>query len=156
MRYLAILLFAVAFGGCASTPPPWHGGFLDSLSDYYDQGTGGGRSIERADRNAQIALLGFQQGIDIELPKTQSEGLKSPSEALVVTVKRDGQIFVQSSEVPMQELEAKLDSIFAARGDWEVFLRADAQVAYGTVARTLAILRRAGASRIGMVTEPEV
>ena len=98
----------------------------------------------------------IQQGIDIELPKTQSEGLKSPSEALVVTVKRDGQIFVQSSEVPMQELEAKLDSIFAARGDWEVFLRADAQVAYGTVARTLAILRRAGASRIGMVTEPEV
>ena len=98
----------------------------------------------------------IQQGIDVELPKTQSEGLKSPSEALVVTVKRDGQIFVQRSEVPMQELEAKLDSIFAARGDREVFLRADEQVAYGTVARTLAILRRAGASRIGMVTEPEV
>ncbi len=98
----------------------------------------------------------IQQGIDVELPKTQSEGLKSPSEALVVTVKRDGQIFVQSSEVPMQELEAKLESIFAARGDREVFLRADEQVAYGTVARTLAILRRAGASRIGMVTEPEV
>ncbi len=98
----------------------------------------------------------IQQGIDVQLPKTQTEGLPSSGEALVVTVNREGSVFVQSSEVPMQELEAKLGSIFAARGDREVFLRADEQVAYGTVAKTLAILRRAGASRIGMVTEPEV
>ncbi len=98
----------------------------------------------------------IQQGIDVELPKTQTEGLKSSGEPLVVSVKRDGQIFVQRSEVPMKELESKLDSIFTARGDREVFLRADAKVDYGTVAKALAILRRAGASRIGMVTEPEV
>jgi biopolymer transport protein TolR len=97
-----------------------------------------------------------QRGIDVQLPKTQTEGLKSSGEALVITVKRDGEVFVQSEEVPMQELEEKLGSIFAARGDREVFLRADEKVAYGTVAKTLAILRRAGASRIGMVTEPEV
>ena len=98
----------------------------------------------------------IQQGIDVQLPKTQTEGLKSSGETLVITVKRDGEVFVQSSEVPMQELEEKLGSIFAARGDREVFLRADEKVAYGTVAKTLAILRRAGASRIGMVTEPDV
>ncbi len=98
----------------------------------------------------------IQQGIDVQLPKTQTEGLPSSGEALVITVNREGSVFVQSSEVPMQELEAKLGSIFAARGDREVFLRADEQVAYGTVAKALAILRRAGASRIGMVTEPEV
>ena len=98
----------------------------------------------------------IQQGIDVQLPKTQTEGLPSSGEVLVVTVNREGSVFVQSSEVPMQELEAKLGSIFAARGDREVFLRADEQVAYGTVAKALAILRRAGASRIGMVTEPEV
>ena len=73
-----------------------------------------------------------------------------------MTVKPDGQIFVQRAEVPIGELEGKLDSIFASRGNKEVFLRADEKVAYGTVAKTLAIMRRAGASRIGMVTEPEV
>ena len=98
----------------------------------------------------------IQQGIDVQLPKTQTEGLSSSGEALVVTVNREGSVFVQSTEVAMQELEAKLGSIFAARGDREVFLRADKRVAYGTVAKALAILRRAGASRIGMVTEPEV
>jgi biopolymer transport protein TolR len=97
----------------------------------------------------------LQQGIDIELPKTQSEGLKTDDEPLVVTVKREGEIFVQSAEVQLDVLEEKLTSIFATRGDREVFLRADAKVAYGRVARTLAILRAAGATQIGMVTEPE-
>ena len=97
----------------------------------------------------------LQQGIPIELPKTQSEGLKSDDEPLVVTVKRDGEVFVQSAEVELDTLEAKLQSIFSTRGDREVFLRADTEAAYGSVARTLAILRSAGATRIGMVTEPE-
>lgn len=87
MRHLAILLFAVTFGGCASTPPPWHGGFLDSLSDYYDQGTGGGRSIERADRNAQIALVGFQQGIDIEsVTEDQVQSFQKDGDELIVEI----------------------------------------------------------------------
>ena len=97
----------------------------------------------------------LQQGIPIELPKTQSEGLKSDDEPLVVTVKQDGQVLVQSAEVELKQLETKLESIFASRGDREVFLRADARVDYGTVARTLAALRKAGATGIGMVTEPE-
>ena len=97
----------------------------------------------------------IHQGIAVELPKTQSEGLRSSDEALVVTVKRDGGIFVQRAEVKMAELETKLTSIFESRANKEVFLRADAKVAYGTVAKALAILRRAGASRIGMVTQPE-
>ena len=97
----------------------------------------------------------MQQGIPIELPKTQSEGLKSDDEPLVVTVKQDGQVLVQSAEVELKQLETKLESIFASRGDREVFLRADSRVDYGTVARTLAALRKAGATGIGMVTEPE-
>ncbi len=97
----------------------------------------------------------IQQGIDIELPKTQSEGLQSDDEPLVITVKRDGAIFVQSAEVKASELEVKLEQIFMTRGDREVFLRADGRVAYTAVARTLATLQRAGAEKIGMVTEPE-
>jgi biopolymer transport protein TolR len=98
----------------------------------------------------------LQQGIDVELPKTQSEGLNNDSEPLVLTVKDEGQILLQTAEVPMAELESKLKKIFETRTNKEVFLRADRRVAYGTVAEALAVLRRAGASRIGMVTEPRV
>jgi biopolymer transport protein TolR len=97
----------------------------------------------------------MQQGIDVSLPKTQSEGLNS-DEPLIVTVKRDGSVLVQAAQVPVADLENKLGAIFASRGNREVFLRADERVAYGTVAQVLAALRRADATRIGMVTEPEV
>ncbi len=97
----------------------------------------------------------IQQGIDIELPKTRSEGLTADEERLVVTVKQGGEIFVQRAEVEPGELEPKLEAILQTRQNKEVFLRADARVAYGTVAKALASLRRAGASRIGMVTEPD-
>ena len=97
----------------------------------------------------------IQQGVDVQLPKVQSGGLPTNQEPLVVSVNRDGKLFVQRAEVPVEELQAKLEAIFQSRADKEVFLRADTNVAYGTVARTLAEIRRAGASRIGMVTEPE-
>jgi len=97
----------------------------------------------------------IQQGVDVQLPKTQSQGLTSDEERLVVTVKRDGKIFVQRAQVKLAELEQKMRTIFETRGNREVFLRADTKVAYGSVAKTLASLRRAGATRVGMVTEPD-
>jgi len=97
----------------------------------------------------------MQQGIPVELPKTQPAGLALDREPLVVTVKRDGSLYVEDARIEIAELEARLQAVFEARGSDEVFLRADGRVAYQTVARTLAILRRAGARQIGMVTEPE-
>jgi biopolymer transport protein TolR len=97
----------------------------------------------------------MQQGIPVELPKTQTAGLALDEEPLVVTVKRDGALYVESARIELADLEGRIGSILASRGDGEVFLRADGKVAYETVAKTLAILRRAGAKQIGMVTEPE-
>ena len=97
----------------------------------------------------------IQQGIEVDLPKTRSEGLTSDEERLVVTVKKDGQIFVQRAQVELAELETKLTAILETRANKEVFLRADDKVAYGIVAKTLASLRRSGAERIGMVTESD-
>ena len=98
----------------------------------------------------------LQSGIDVELPKTQAEGLITEEEPLVITVKADGTLYVQRAEVPIAELAAKLEKVFESRVNKEVYLRADRAVAYGVVARTLAAARGAGARRIGMVTEPEV
>ena len=97
----------------------------------------------------------MQQGIPVELPKTQAAGLALDEEPLVVTVKRDGALYVESARVDLADLETRMESILQARGDGEVFLRADGKVSYETVAKALAILRKAGARSIGMVTEPE-
>ena len=97
----------------------------------------------------------IQQGVEVELPKTKSEGLRSREEPLVISVDRKGKIFVQRAEVNPEKLEEKLVAIFESRGNKEVFIRADARAEYGTVARILAVMQRAGAGKIGMVTEPQ-
>ena len=96
----------------------------------------------------------LQQGIEIELPKTQNRGL-TPEDPLVVSIKPDGVILLQTAEVPLAELEDKLKVILVTRGDSEVLLRADAKVQYDVVAKALSALQRAGALKIGMVTQPE-
>ncbi|MEW6756304.1 MAG: hypothetical protein AB1505_35835, partial [Candidatus Latescibacterota bacterium] len=87
MGRIPVVLLAAVLAGCASSPPPWHGGFLDSLGDVYDQGAGAGASIERADRNAQVALVGYQQGIDIEsVTEDQVQSFQKAGDELIVEV----------------------------------------------------------------------
>jgi len=56
--------------------------------------------------------------------------------------------------VPLAELGTKLEHIFAARIDREVYLRADRNVPYGYVVEVMAEVRKAGVDKLGMITEP--
>ncbi|MDP7571857.1 MAG: biopolymer transporter ExbD, partial [Myxococcota bacterium] len=58
-------------------------------------------------------------------------------------------------QLPADELGGKLEAIFDGRDSKEIFLRADRDAPYGVVVKALAAAREAGASSIGMVTEPE-
>jgi len=97
----------------------------------------------------------MQQGVDVDLPKTTTQPIRVRDEPLVMTVRKDGTILLGKQEVPEAELAAKLEAIFENMDPRELYLRADRSVPYGTVARAMAAAREAGATRLGMVTEPE-
>ena len=97
----------------------------------------------------------MQQGIQVDLPETTTEAIRLQDEPLVVTVKQDGTPFIASQEVPIEDLTAKLEAILDARGDENVFLRADQNAPYGAVAKVMAAIQNAGAPGIGIITDPE-
>jgi biopolymer transport protein TolR len=97
----------------------------------------------------------MQQGVDVELPKTTTQPMKVKDEPLILTIKKDGRLFLGKQEIPQAELQKKLTAIFEGMDAKELYLRADQAVPYGTVARAMAAAREAGASKLGMVTEPE-
>jgi biopolymer transport protein TolR len=97
----------------------------------------------------------MQQGIDVDLPQTTTQALRLDKEPLVLTVQRDGKTFLAKQEIDPGELTTKLRAVFDARGDKELFLRADREAPYGMVAKALAAARNAGATKLGIVTEPE-
>ena len=97
----------------------------------------------------------MQQGIDVDLPETTTQNLRVHNEPLIITVKKDGTYFLANTTVTEKELGAKLTAILSGLDDKGVFLRADKSANYGSVVKALAAARLAGATKLGMVTEPE-
>jgi biopolymer transport protein TolR len=96
----------------------------------------------------------MQQGVQVNLPKADTKAITPTEEAVVVTVDKNGKVFVNKDEIPADALKDKLTGLFAGRSKKEVFLKADAGVPYGEVVRTMADIKSAGIERLGMVTEP--
>jgi biopolymer transport protein TolR len=96
----------------------------------------------------------MQQGVQVNLPKTDSKALPAPEQTVVVSIERSGRLSINSAEIPAGELRTKLSGMFAGRSKKEVFLKADKDVPYGEVVKTMAEIKGAGIERLGMVTEP--
>lgn len=96
----------------------------------------------------------MQQGVQVNLPKTQAKSLSADQETVVVSMDRSGRIFINAVEATHADLTAKLTEIFATKTKKEVFLKADQDVPYGEVVKTMAEIKGAGIERLGMMTEP--
>jgi biopolymer transport protein TolR len=95
----------------------------------------------------------MQRGIAVDLPKTEAGELPTDEEKLVITIQKDRTVYLNSTKIDLDEVEQRLQSIISLRHDKEVFLRADAEVPYGFVVSTMALIRKAGISKLGMITE---
>jgi biopolymer transport protein TolR len=76
---------------------------------------------------------------------------------LTVSVNLKGQVFLQNSEIKVDELVPKLQAITQARGglDERIYVRGDRKVDYGTVMKVMGRLSTAGYRRVALVTEVE-
>jgi biopolymer transport protein TolR len=96
-------------------------------------------------------------GVPIDLPQTQAKSLDQDREPLTLSVSLEGKVFLQNSEIPLEELVAKLKAVTDARGgfDERIYVRGDRKVDYGTVMRVMGRLSSAGFRRVALVTEVE-
>ena len=96
-------------------------------------------------------------GVPIDLPQSQAKALDQDREPLTVSVNGKGQVFLQNSEIKVEDLVAKLEAITQARGgaDERIYVRGDRKVDYGTVMRVMGRLSAAGFHRVALVTEVE-
>jgi biopolymer transport protein TolR len=96
-------------------------------------------------------------GVPIDLPQTKANSLDQDKEPLAVSVNDKGEVFLQNSEVDVDELVPKLKAITEARGgfDERIYVRGDRKVDYGTVMRVMGRLSAAGFRRVALVTDVE-
>nr|WP_246252382.1 protein TolR [Ancylobacter pratisalsi] len=94
-------------------------------------------------------------GVPLDLPQTQAQAVPQDSEPLVVNITKEGKVFLQDTEIPIDELVPKLQAIGKAGYEERIFVRADKSLDYGTVMRVMGRLSGAGFKRVALVSEVE-
>ncbi len=97
----------------------------------------------------------MQQGIEVNLPKTNSTGVDLNEDPFVLTIDVKGQMKVGDIVVPGNQMKEKLKAIFNTRKNKQIYIQADKKVDYGVVAEAMADIRAAGIYNINLITIPK-
>jgi len=92
-------------------------------------------------------------GIDVNLPKVEAASVSSEEEPLVVTIAKDGRVYIGDKAFERFEIRTQIEILTAAKDSRLVLLRADDTVPYGAVLAVMAEIRKAGIEKVGMMTE---
>ena len=93
-------------------------------------------------------------GVPVELPKTDAKSLPAEQEPITITVNEDGLIYIQDTEIALDDLAPRLEAIATNGYDERIYLRADEDSDYGAVIKVMARVNAAGFSNLGLVTDP--
>ncbi len=92
--------------------------------------------------------------VNVDLPNVAAAPSTVAEDAIVITVDVGRRVYINDNQVKQKDLEVKLFHLLKTRARKEIFLRADQAVPYGDVVRTMAVIRKAGITRLNMVTDP--
>ena len=98
----------------------------------------------------------MDSGLDVDLPQAkQVENLPTDADHLVLTVREDGALFLDTYQVKLEELEERL-TLLVKEKDRSLFLQADKSVPYGIVVDVMGRIKAAGIEKLGVVATPSV
>jgi len=92
-------------------------------------------------------------GVPVDLPKTQAGQINADQAPLVVSLQKQGAIFLQDTEIDAENLVPRLKAISQANNQVRIFVRGDKAVAYGEVLALMGRIQSAGFERVALVAE---
>jgi len=92
-------------------------------------------------------------GVAIDLPKESTDPVATREEPLAVTIKSDGTIYIQDTEINLETLKIRLEAI--VNKDKTLFVRGDKGADYGSIMEAVGVINQAGFKKIALITEPE-
>jgi len=92
-------------------------------------------------------------GVPVELPKTEAAAVNDERQPLTLTVRRDGQVFIQETAIPLAELSVRLKALAGDGLDRPIYVRADGGAPYTYVAQVMAKLSTSGFTKIDLITD---
>ena len=90
--------------------------------------------------------------INVELPAGKASKANI-SEGIVVTVIKDGTVYVEKEKIKAEDFEKRFKTIWKKRSGEPVFIRGDEIVPYGYVMNVLSTVKTIGGENVGLVVE---
>ena len=93
-------------------------------------------------------------GVQVDLPESNADSIQTNDEPLEITISKNGDIFIQETEIELKELVPKLTAITNNKLDTKRYVRGDAIIDYGRVMRVLGELSGSGFTKVALITKP--
>ncbi len=102
-----------------------------------------------------VAAPMMTQGLEVDLPEATTRALPQSETPLVLSIRKDGELYLRKEKIAATELRAQLEGMPEELKKEPIYIHADKSVPYGVVMSTLSAIHRAGFEKPSMVTLPE-
>ncbi|MGI9510642.1 MAG: protein TolR [Geminicoccaceae bacterium] len=92
-------------------------------------------------------------GVNVDLPKATSTPLPGQDEPLTVSVSSEGTIYIQETEITIDELGPRLNAILETKPETRIFVRGDKVIDYGRVMEVVGTIHDSGIAKVALVTK---
>ncbi len=92
-------------------------------------------------------------GVSVDLPKTKASQLNSKGDPIVVSIKQNGELFIQEREIDTVQLLPRLRAISSGNKNLRIYVRGDKNVPYGIVLETISKIKSSGFKKVALVAK---
>jgi len=90
-------------------------------------------------------------GVPVDLPKTDAKQISTPEEPIVISIDAKNRIYIQETEVPLENLAARLGAITGANPETRIYVRGDRAIPYGRVMEVMGSVSLAGFKKVSLL-----
>jgi len=94
-------------------------------------------------------------GVSVDLPKTKAVQLNSKGDPIVVSIKENGELYIQERTIEVSQLLPRLKAISSGNKNLRIYVRGDKDVPYGIVLDTIARIKNSGFKKVALVAKLE-
>ncbi|MGB0934770.1 MAG: protein TolR [Alphaproteobacteria bacterium] len=92
-------------------------------------------------------------GVPVDLPEAQASSINEKTEPLTISLDADGRIFIQETEIEMENLVPKLLAITGENPETRIYLRGDKSLRYEHVMKVMGTVNSAGFHKVALLAE---
>ena len=92
-------------------------------------------------------------GVSVDLPKTKASQLNSKGDPVIISIKKNGELYIQEREIDTLQLLPRLKAISSGNKNLRIYVRGDKDVPYGLVLDTISKIKSSGFKKVALVAK---